>query len=859
MGAGDIPGAWPPAEVSAPGLARLYRLLLGREAEAQVLAAAAPRPLGELVGEMVASDEIAREVLLPLAQRRDVPHERLPAALLGEDGLWFAALAGLGEPDTPGAGGGEPLAVLAGVLGHPGVSDGLLKAHGSLFTEAWSALHARAQQARLGLAGRIEFATHEFISGWAVRAGHGGPLPLEIRHDGRLVASAVACSHRPDIQQQRGGDGLVGFRARWQPAQLPPDPTVLLTLHDAATGTAIGEPYRHAHHPGDRVGVAQLLAREFSALRQRLDALAGLVPQALAYAALPLAEFDLYRQLHRVPEPPRSGAAPGKAVLVLIDMTDASASALRASVEGLRATPPGTPWAAWAVGAADLDAADTARALACADDRLRALPGWAEAMAALADPAAPDWVVLLQAGELLDPQALPWVRHAAAGAPQPPVLVYWDEDRRSGQGEGAHANPPRHHTPTVRACFDPDAMLELNVVGRSFAVQRAVLAKAAARVAGTDHPLALAQREALVWSLTRDGRFVHVPNFLLTRTPLAPGDAGPRAGEPPLQRLAACAPPEALQHLLPPRWRGRRWQRVPDPLAPGSGKPLVQWLPERPQAVVSVLVPTRDHGELVRQCLASLRALAAEPGALQFIVADNGSTDPATLQWLASAEASGELQLLHIDEPFNWSRLNNRMAESARGEHLLFLNNDTRMLSRGWDALLRGQLEDPQVGAVGARLFYEDMTVQHAGVRFGQEGFVGHVAVGQAPDAVEGFPASQLTREVSAVTGAFLACRRDTWQRVGPFDEQRLAVTYNDVDWCVRVRAAGLKVLYAPAISLIHSESKSRGFDFTSPTKQARASQERDHLVRMHPGAFAHDPFHPPALSAWSPHVTSLR
>jgi hypothetical protein len=369
-------------EANATGLAHLYRLLLGREAEPAVLAAAQPRPLQALVGEMAASAEIDRTVLHALVQQRQLPHEALDAARLAEAGRWFAAVAE--GRDTTAAPPAEPPAaaqVLAGVLGHPVVSACLLDAHGSLFTEAWLALQARARQAALRLAGRIEFANQECISGWALRQGvaAAGPLLIEIRHQGRLVASAVACSHRPDIQRRLGGDGLVGFRARWQPAALPAGGPVMLTLHDAASGTAIGEAYRHENSMADQLGVAQLLAREFDELQRRLDALAGLVPQALGYAALPLARFDLYRRLHRVPAPPARGATPAPTVAVLLDASRAGPGALRTSVDSLRALAPGVPWRAWVLA----NGGDTAAALAAAavaEPRWRAKatrwPGW---------------------------------------------------------------------------------------------------------------------------------------------------------------------------------------------------------------------------------------------------------------------------------------------------------------------------------------------------------------------------------------------------------------------------------------------------------------------------------------------------
>jgi hypothetical protein len=225
---------------------------------------------------------------------------------------------------------------------------------------------------------------------------------------------------------------------------------------------------------------------------------------------------------------------------------------------------------------------------------------------------------------------------------------------------------------------------------------------------------------------------------------------------------------------------------------------------------------------------------------------------------LRQGEADGRWRVMRIDEPFNWSRLNNLMAGQARGQHLLFLNNDTRMLTREWDDILRGLLDRPDVGAVGARLLYEDMTLQHAGIVFGYEGFVGHEAVGEAPDARESLFDSQLTRRVSGVTGAFLASRRETFEAVGGFDEQRFGVTFNDVDWCLRLSRTGLKVLYAPALSVLHFESKSRGFDFMSLDKQQRADHEREHLFDKHPGAFDSDPFRSPRLSGWAHGEKSL-
>lgn len=865
---------------TADDLAWLYRVLLGREPE-DVVRAGAPvsRPLHELAIEMACSDEMGRRVLLALVQGRPPPHEQLGEATLAacEDWLDGRLPADPAAP-APGsatrrAGRPSPARLLQRLLHHPALAPCLLDTHGSLYSEALAELARRLAGGALRLHGRIEFVNREHISGWmADDSGHHDTLQVEIRHEGRLVACAGAHSLRPDIRRRLGGSGLAGFRARWNPAGLPPGEALTLTLHEASTGAQVGPPYRFDNSFAGQLGVAQLLAKEFDEIKRRLDALAGLVPQALGYSAFPLDHYDLYRRTHCVPPPPWCLAGPADPPMlhftIALDAAESSATGLRLSADSLRGQQGGLHWALLVVGG-EAQVAEAATALAAADSRIRHVASWDAAAPLLRAAAAGDrhhWIVLMQAGECLDGQALAWMAEAAATSTA--AALYWDEDCLFDDADGVAAPPalqprPRHGAPILRTAFDADSMLELNVVGTSFAARADHLGAAIGLLASSPaagdaaeplaHPLAPAGRERLAWALLRCGDWCHLPQPLLSRT----RHAGALAGSPARatwsdpRRLVAQAAPQALQGLLPKAWQSQAWRRVPDPLAAPAAKPLVRWHPQRPDAAISVLIPTRDHAELLAQCIHSLRLTAVSPQHLDIVVADNGSTEEATLAWLADAQRQGLCRVLRIDEPFNWSRLNNRLAEAAHGAHLLFLNNDTRMLTAEWDDMLRGQLERSAVGAVGARLLYEDMTIQHAGVRFGHEGFVGHVAVGQPADSVDGLLVSQLTREVSAVTGAFLACRREVFASVGGFDAERLGVTFNDVDWCLRVRRAGLKVLYVPALSLIHYESKSRGFDFMSPSKQARADHERACLLQLHPDGFGHDPFSSPRLSGW--------
>ncbi|GAA0741943.1 glycosyltransferase [Ideonella azotifigens] len=870
-------GSPPPSlEALATGedLRQLYRAFLGRDPEAQLIKRGGTRPLRGLVREMAASAEVNQQVLHALVQQRPLPHRLLSTEALAALEAWLADRLGL-EPAADAAPRSLPALLLA-LYQLPQVAPHMLLAHGGLHTQALEDLALLVQAGHRDLTGKIEFANREFIAGWLMDRHSGqGQLPLEIRLDGKLIAAGSAHSYRADIHQHHGGDGMVGFRVRWHPGSHPAGRPLELRLHEASTGVPVGLPYKFKNSFVDQLSVGELLAKELEEIKRRLDTLAGMVPQALSYSAFPLEHYDLYRRTHRVPPPPwrvaaeqPGGRKPGwrTAFTVLLDASANDPIAVRQSVDALRNQ--GWPnWQAWILGGDSL-IDQVVALLGAADRRLQRVPD-GEALRGLLHrrAAEPDhWAVLLEAGELLNSQALPWLVQTVQRSDA--LALYWDEDQLEYLGGRLPRRVPRHVNPILRAPFDPDAMLELNVVGTSFAVRVDALEAALGAVAKApggdvaepEAGLALAERERLVWAIALTGPMVHIAQPLLSR-PLA-GRA--EDSSPDLTRLIARATPQALAPLLPPGWRERNWTRLPDPLLaaqrPGA-KPLVHWQATQPQAVISVLIPTRDYGELVRDCVDSLRSFARHPDALEILIADNGSTDPDTLAYLAQAEAAGELRVLRIDEPFNWSRLNNQMAAAARGPLLLFLNNDTRMLTRHWDDLLRGYLSRPEVRAVGARLLYEDMTLQHAGVVFGTEDFVAHEHMGAAVDAPDNLLNTQLTRRVQAVTGAFIGCTRETFEAVGGFDETQLTVTFNDVQWCLRAQdaSAAACILYAPAISLIHLESKSRGFDFEDLDKQRRANYERDALeARWRPQMTAAIRLHP-ALSRWTSAGTALR
>lgn len=263
---------------------------------------------------------------------------------------------------------------------------------------------------------------------------------------------------------------------------------------------------------------------------------------------------------------------------------------------------------------------------------------------------------------------------------------------------------------------------------------------------------------------------------------------------------------------------------------------------------VSIIIPTRDKIELLSVCLQSMRSITDYPADLvEVIVVDNGSTHPSALSYLEEHAKRGDIKWIRQSGPFNFSRLNNTAVLNSRGEVLLFLNNDTEFVEPGW---LRNLVEfamRPDIGIVGAKLLYPDRTVQHAGVVLGVQGIAAHSFAG-APCDDPGFQGlNLLSREVSAVTGACLAVRKDVFEEIGGFDTT-LAIAFNDVALCLQSRRHGYANIWVHDAVLIHHESKSRGLDFAFERRVRLIDEAR--LVREKlPVQFEEDPFYSRNLS----------
>jgi GT2 family glycosyltransferase len=265
---------------------------------------------------------------------------------------------------------------------------------------------------------------------------------------------------------------------------------------------------------------------------------------------------------------------------------------------------------------------------------------------------------------------------------------------------------------------------------------------------------------------------------------------------------------------------------------------------ERP--MVSIIIPTRDQASSLKKCVHSIFEKTDYP-AYELIVIDNGSYDSEALDFLAELKKRGGVRVERIDDAFNYSRLNNRGVELARGSLVALLNNDVEVLHANWLSEMVSRAIQPKVAMVGARLWYPNGTIQHGGVILGAGGIAGHAHIGLRRDEPGYFARAHLAQDVSAVTTACALVKRDVYLQVGGFDEN-LSVTFNDVDLCLRLREARYRILWTPYAELIHHESASRGFDNSAP-KQVRFLAEVDYMKSKWGDILQRDPFYNPNLS----------
>ena len=238
---------------------------------------------------------------------------------------------------------------------------------------------------------------------------------------------------------------------------------------------------------------------------------------------------------------------------------------------------------------------------------------------------------------------------------------------------------------------------------------------------------------------------------------------------------------------------------------------------------VSIIIPTRDKVDLLKNCVLSILNKSTYQN-YEIIIVDNGSQYPETIDFFNEMIKLDNVKVISYDIEFNYSKLNNFAAEASIGEYLCLMNNDIEIISAGWIEELLGHSEQSDVGCVGPRLWYPDDTIQHAGVFVGYYGVAGHWHRFNKRGEESYMNRASIQQTVSALTGAVLFVKKTIFDEVGGLDE-RLAVAFNDIDFCLKVRNRGYRNIYTPYAQMYHYESASRGKDVTYEQKQRELSE----------------------------------
>ncbi|GJD77758.1 glycosyltransferase family 2 protein [Methylobacterium gregans] len=536
--------------------------------------------------------------------------------------------------------------------------------------------------------------------------------------------------------------------------------------------------------------VAALYERVRGDARRYRDTLRG------ACAVTPLAGYAAWARARAEVSPEPVASTDAGAVQVLIVARAGQAAALARTLASLTAQ----THAAWTTRILTVGAAGTAPHT---DPRVVVVPWRADLpLAAAIDADAA--LCLLEPGDVLAPDALA----SLAAALGPASLAYADEVGADGR-------------PRLKPDWSPDFALAAGYLGRPWLAVPARLGRVLDARLGDPADLALRLDIAVAAGA---GAVRHLPRVLArTEARLVAGTARRTAL---LGALAAAGSPAGV--------------------ALRDGVPDLVWPLPEPAPRASIVIPSRDRLDLIAQVCRGVLQETAYP-AIELIVVDNGSTDPAVLAHYEMLRADPRVTILSDPEPFNFSRLVNRGVAAATGSVVVLLNNDIAVLEPGWlDALMR-QACRPDVGAVGAKLLYGDGRLQHGGVVVGLGGRAGHILRRRPGDTAGHLGQMRVAHEVSAVTAACLAVRRDLYVRVGGFDAETFPVDFNDVDFCLRLRREGLRVIWTPAARLAHLESVSRG-PSVGPAR-ARFEAEAARFAERWRAVIRHDPYYHPRLS----------
>lgn len=422
--------------------------------------------------------------------------------------------------------------------------------------------------------------------------------------------------------------------------------------------------------------------------------------------------------------------------------------------------------------------------------------------------ASGELIGLLDHDDLLAPNALYEIAKAVNEHPDAEV-IYTDEDKVT-------TDLKEHFQPHLKPDFNLDLLRSNNYICHFFVASRDLIK----RVGGFRPEFNGAQDYDLILRCTEQAKqIVHIPKILYhwrvhkastadnPASKMYAFDAGKRAIE---EHLIRCRTKGTVQHT-----KDLGFYRVKYEIC---GEPLV-----------SIIIPNKDQSEALKKCLDSIREKTSYRN-YEIIIVENNSEEPETFAFYKKI-AGEKIKIVTWEGEFNYSAINNFGVRHARGDYLLLLNNDVEIINGDWLTEMLSHCQRKEVGIVGAKLYYPDNTIQHAGIIIGIGGVAGSVFVG-LPRAFSGYlHKASIQLDLSAVTAACMLVKRSVFEQVGGLEE-KLKVAFNDVDFCLRVREKGYLVVYDPYAELYHYESKTRGAEDTK--EKIRRFQTEIEYMRSH-------------------------
>jgi GT2 family glycosyltransferase len=281
-----------------------------------------------------------------------------------------------------------------------------------------------------------------------------------------------------------------------------------------------------------------------------------------------------------------------------------------------------------------------------------------------------------------------------------------------------------------------------------------------------------------------------------------------------------------------------------------------------PEPHITIIIPTKNQVNLLRNCIKSVLEKTTYTS-FDVIIIDNGSNDPESIRFLDEVEKDKRIACIKDNRPFNYSALNNLAVSAAKGKYVCLLNNDIEVINSDWLSEMVSIASQPGIGAVGAKLYFPDEHIQHAGVILGVGGVAGHAHKFFFSKAYGYFGRAALMQEMSAVTGACMVVKKSVFLEAGGLDEINLPVAFNDVDFCLKLKKNGYRNIWTPFAELLHHESVSRGSEDTIE-KQMRFQKEVNYMKTKWGSILETDPAYNPNLTlisenfelAWPPRNT---